>query len=415
MRDRPFIVLYLLAATAGLFFASFSTFDFVQHLDRQVHSIHCSFVPGLAEPDLASSSGCQVTMMSPYSSLLRKHIWGGLPISLPAMAVFAFLLYRGIDVLGRQGRDRRAAAGFLAIASVIPVAASIVMGYIAMAKLDAACKLCIGIYVASAACLLFSLLAWRSASADEMLTSDAGQHEHQDGNGGLVAGVLQGVAFVVVPVLVYIAVMPNYSGYVGKCGSLTQPKDPYGVMASFGSATRGIPAIEVFDPLCPACKAFEARLEASGLDQKISRKALLFPLDDTCNWMVSSALHPGACTISEAVLCAGGKIDDVVKWAFDHQDAIREAAAKDPQAPARMVTTKFPELESCIGSAEVKSKLNKSLRWAVANHIPVLTPQLYLDGVKLCDEDTDLGLEYTLHRMLQAHAAGTLGKEGRSP
>ena len=42
----------------------------------------------------------------------------------------------------------------------------------------------------------------------------------------------------------------------------------------------------------------------------------------------------------------------------------------------------------------------RSLRWAVANALPVMTPQLFVNGTRLCDEDTDLGLEYTLTRML---------------
>jgi hypothetical protein len=45
--------------------------------------------------------------------------------------------------------------------------------------------------------------------------------------------------------------------------------------------------------------------------------------------------------------------------------------------------------------------LAQSLRWAVRNQVPVLTPQFYVAGKRLCDEDTDLGLEYTLTRMLK--------------
>jgi len=87
--------LLIVAAVAGLTFAGVSTYDFVAHLDRQVHSIHCSFVPGMGATDTAGSSGCYLTLMSPYSSIFRKTIWGGLPIALPAMAVFAFLLHLG--------------------------------------------------------------------------------------------------------------------------------------------------------------------------------------------------------------------------------------------------------------------------------------------------------------------------------
>lgn len=60
-----------LAASVGLASSSVSTLDFVQHLDRQVHGLHCSFLPGLDEARLGEASGCEVALMSPYSSVLR--------------------------------------------------------------------------------------------------------------------------------------------------------------------------------------------------------------------------------------------------------------------------------------------------------------------------------------------------------
>jgi hypothetical protein len=53
-------------------------------------------------------------------------------------------------------------------------------------------------------------------------------------------------------------------------------------------------------------------------------------------------------------------------------------------------------------SAVTKTRLAQGLRWAIKNQLPVLTPQLYVGGKRLCDEDTDLGLEYTLSHMLEA-------------
>ena len=141
-------------------------------------------------------------------------------------------------------------------------------------------------------------------------------------------------------------------------------------------------------------------LAKSGDADRLDRKAILFPLDNTCNWMVTEATHPGACTVSEAVLCAGAKAPDVIAWAFEVQDRIREETAKDPAAAARIVKERFPELAACVGSPEARSKLNKSLRWSVANNVRVLTPQLFVRGAKLCDEDVDLGLEYALPRLI---------------
>ena len=125
--------------------------------------------------------------------------------------------------------------------------------------------------------------------------------------------------------------------------------------------------------------------------------------------MITETTHPGACTVSEAVLCAGDRAPEVIAWAFEVQDRIRADAKNDPtRRGAHTSRQKFPELASCVGSPEARSRLNKSLRWSVANNIHVLTPQLFVDNVKLCDEDVDLGLEYALSIMLDRHAKGTL-------
>ena len=95
----------------------------------------------------------------------------------------------------------------------------------------------------------------------------------------------------------------------------------------------------------------------------------------------------------------------VLRWAFEHQAELRAlAATRRARRCAREIEREFPAVKGCLGGTLVRSKLTKSLRWAVANAIPVLTPQLFVAGSRLCDEDTDLGLEYTLSRMLSPEA-----------
>jgi hypothetical protein len=196
--------------------------------------------------------------------------------------------------------------------------------------------------------------------------------------------------------------------FVGACGDLLEEKDAYGVMVPMDRHRGGVPAIEVLDPLCPACRAFEDRLDASGLRDDLDRSAILFPLDSECNWMVDDRKHPGACAISEAVLCARDRAGDVIAWAFSEQEAITEAAAESGEGARKLAAKQFPDLARCIGSSRVKAQLNKSLRWAVRNQLPVLTPQMYVGGTKLCDEDIDLGMEFALSRMVERARAGTL-------
>lgn len=434
-RSQPWLLVVLVGAVVGVVFAAVSTYDFVQHLDRQVHNLHCSFIPGVTH---TGESGCQVAMMSPYSSVMRGRIWGGVPISLPALSVFAFLVFYALDLMVTRRKGDPRAAGFLALATVLPAVASLVMLLISLTQLGTTCKLCVCIYVASALCLIGGVGLWRRAvrgRGDEPAPARRGPHDEpafvgrartggsdarlvavSSGSGSsttmgfLAAAFAIGVGFVVVPVVLYLAIAPDHARFIGTCEGLPHPDDPYGVMLRVdrGHDAKAVPAVEVMDPLCPACKAFEQRLEASGLAGRLDRKAVLFPLDNTCNWMVTEATHPGACTVSEAVLCAGDRSPDVIAWAFENSERIRDAARSDPAAAAKIVKQRFPELASCVGSPDARSRLNKSMRWIVANNIRVLTPQLFVDKVKLCDEDVDLGLEYTLSAMLDRHARGAL-------
>lgn len=410
MNNRVPVVLTLVAAALGLFFASFSTFDFVQHLDRQVHGIHCSFIPGLATTEVGGT-GCHVTLMSPYSSVLRDLVWGGLPVSLPAMAVFAFLFFKGADTLLRGRSGDASYTGFLVLAWGLPTLTSLAMGYLSLVELDAACKMCIGIYGASTLGLLGALVAWRmgpSAGGGGSSWRDLADEDDEPEDDDELPYVKPhahvpmfglGVGFVAAAVGLYLVSSPDYSSYVGACGELSSPSDPNNVLLPLAPNPGAVLAIEILDPLCPSCAGFETRLSASGLSAGLDRKALLFPLDDSCNWMVSGPVHPGACTISEAMLCA----DDpaaLLDWAFENQESIREASAADPKAAKSMVEAAFPGVRGCVGTGRTRARLNKSLRWAVKNKLPVLTPQLYVDGVKLCDEDTDLGMDYALSRLL---------------
>jgi uncharacterized membrane protein len=420
MRPHPLTLVIIAAALVGFSFAAVSTYDFVAHMDRQVHGIHCSFLPGMGTVDASGASGCHVTMMSPYSSVMRQDIWGGIPISLPAMAVFLFILFWAAALVLLRRQTDTQATGFLALATTVPLLASAVMGVIAFFELDAACKQCIAIYAASIAVFGGALALWLRARKlppgaypvrGEPMADTIAAPLPPMGFGVLAGAFALGVAMVVLSTVAYAAAAPDYSEYVGACGRLGDGAAPRGVLMPMGPQGSGLETVEVLDPLCPACRAFERRLAASGLAGDLARKALLFPLDSECNWMVDRPIHAGACTISEALLCAEGREQAVLDWAFENQDAIREAAERDPSAAEKMVVQRFPDLARCVGRPAVRAKLNRGLRWAVDNKLPVLTPQLYVAGVRLCDEDSDLGMDFALARMIEGARRGTLGKE----
>jgi uncharacterized membrane protein len=412
MLARVSTVLFVLAALSGLLFTSLSTSDFVQHLDRQVHSLHCSFIPG-ATPSTDAGSGCHVALMSPWSSVLRSLVWGGIPVALPGIPVFAFLVFRGLELFARGFKDRTAAL-FLAAVTMVPVLTSIVFAGVAVFELETFCKTCAGIYASSAGALVavigivIGVFLESGAAPAEPVASEgegdepapappaAGDHPLLT----LGIGTVELGLFVAAPVALYLAIVPDHGKYLGTCGALADTAAVDQVLVPIGDHRGGRPAIEVFDPLCPACKGFERRLATGGYAERLDRRALMFPLDSTCNWMVGSSLHPGACAVSEAVMCAGDDAQDVIDWAFAHQEDVITATKADPKAAEAMVDAAFPKIAKCTGSNAARQKLNRSLRWAVQNQLPVLTPQLYVDGKKVCDEDTDLGLDFALSHLL---------------
>ncbi len=101
------------------------------------------------------------------------------------------------------------------------------------------------------------------------------------------------------------------------------------------------------------------------------------------------------------MLCQPAQAARILEWAFTHQDALLAEAKKDPKTIRKRLASDFPAVAGCLGSAQARNRVTKSLRWAVANGLPILTPQLFVKGKRMCDEDTDLGLEYTLTRMLK--------------
>jgi uncharacterized membrane protein len=393
---RKALIVLGVFALAGVVFAGVSSYDFIAHLDRQVHAITCSMMPGLGAKDTSGSSGCHTVLMSPYSSVMRDLTWGGIPIALPAFGVFAFLLFRAVDLLTRK-RLTSAETIFTIAATALPVLTSIVYAIISATQIGTFCKVCVGIYVSS-------LGTFASAIAVHFANRTGPDARAGTSAKGSVLGlwafyVVEGVAMVALPVLLYLALKPAYPDSLLQTSGLRHPEDKYGIMLDMHTGG-SIPAVEVLDPLCPACKGFSDRLAASGLGGQLQIKFVLFPLDNACNWMVGQSLHPGACAVSEAVLCAGDQAKRVLAWAFANQEDLRARGSAGTDAVYQRIKRDFPELASCVGQPAVKARINKSLRWIVANSLPVLTPQLFVRNQKLPDEDTDLGLDYVLSRML---------------
>lgn len=401
MSKKGVFILFLLFAALGLVFSATSVYDSIAHLDREIHSVSCSFIPGAVQDD-TGESGCYTVMMSPYSSVLQHVTWGGIPISLASVAVFAFLVFLGIELMVTRDEDldpRKAL--FVIAAAAFPLAVSIVYLGISLSFIGELCKTCAGIYVSSLGVFVSSFLSYSAIAKEYQRTGGAKKSSQELPWGYYFRSFFEGVVFVVVIVGVFLAMKPAYAAKDHECGNLLHQQDPDDVMIPVKRVAGGATAIEIVDPLCPACSMFRDRLERSDAAQNLDLSAVLFPLDSDCNWMVSESMHPGACMVAEAILCARENRAEIMNWALDNHEQLRSLAKEDPRSLRKRIAQEYPAVASCVGSMDAKIRVNKSLRWIVSNSSRVMTPQLFVNGVRLCEEDTDLGLEFALTKLLQ--------------
>ena len=377
-----------LGAALGITFATYSTMDYAAHLDRGIHDLHCSIVPGVAPTDNAEA--CRAAMYSPYSAVLKTMIWGGVPISLFAMGAFAFFATFAAYFFVQNERSSRFARSFFAWTSVTPLLVSLLMLTISLTKLGSLCRTCVGIYISSTLLAVGGIAIGMARGA---LPARSGGFVW-----ALVLLVTLGSSSLL-PAVTYAATAPDHTPYLKDCGQLKVAPDEKHELMPLAGATPKRDAIFFEDPLCPTCRAFHIRLDGDGIMERLNAQVVLFPLDSECNWMLGEPLHPGACIVSRALLCAQDP-NAALKWAFDEQAALTAAGKAGPKALEAMLMARFgPGLQKCMNSAKTKSRLNKHLHYAAENNIPLSTPQMYLGSDRVCDEDTDMGLSFTMKQL----------------
>ena len=399
-------VLVLLGAILGLVFSSYSTLDYAEHLDRRLHDVHCSFVPGAAAT--AEAESCRAAMYSPYSAVLKDSYWGGVPISLFGLGAFAFFAGFALYLAVAGARAPRMAVGFFAAIALSPSLVSLYMFYISVTKLGVVCETCAGSYVGSLLVSFGGLLG--------LLTLRGGPAEYYpdlDGAGGgalprrprlspiFPVAWLAALGFVtLLPSAVYANSLPDHRPYLAKCGSLKRPPQKKDGLIRVATSRSVRSAVFFEDPLCATCKSLHQRLVQEGVFSRLDANLVLFPLDSACNWMLDRPFHPGACTVSKAVLCGGDRALGVLEWAYEEQEYLTRAGKRNEATLRKVLQDRWgPDLLTCIDDKRTNTRLNDHLHFASDNSVPVSTPQMFLTNRRVCDEDTDIGLRFTLKQL----------------
>jgi hypothetical protein len=309
-----------------------------------------------------------------------------------ALGAFGFFTAFSLYVLLTGTRTPRRALGFFALTGITPLLVSLMMLTISLTQLGQLCKTCVGIYISSGLLAFGTVSAWLQAKNDG---------SRPGVSLALAAAWLASLGVTsLVPAVVYAASAPDQKPYLTQCGEIKQAKMKGDSPVKLRGNRAIQPTMLFEDPLCPTCKAFHDRLVTENIIEKLDIELVLFPLDSECNWMLDHPLHPGACIVSKAVLCGEGNSRDVLEWAYAEQEYLTRAGKAGPGVLRAAIKQRWGEgLLRCVDDRKTDVRLNNHLHFASENNIPVSTPQMYLGKRRICDEDTDLGLRYTLGQL----------------
>jgi hypothetical protein len=274
---------------------------------------------------------------------------------------------------------------------------------ISLTQLGSLCKTCVGIYIASFLLAIGGLLGLLTLRQVPAATQGTAQAPPARPAMSVLFPIvwLACLGFItLIPAVVYAGTVPDHTPYLAKCGQLKKPATPHDALLSFKTERSVRPALLFEDPLCPTCKAFHQRVKGEGIWERLDVQLAMFPLDSSCNWMLDAPLHPGACTVAKAVLCGDAQALAVLEWSYEQQDYLSRAGKAGEGVLRAAIQQRWgPNMIQCIDDVKTKDRLNRHLQLAVDNSVPVSTPQLYLGNQRVCDEDTDIGLRFTLGKL----------------
>jgi uncharacterized membrane protein/2-hydroxychromene-2-carboxylate isomerase len=310
---------------------------------------HAGFASFCALNDVVN---CDRVATSRFSVVL------GLPVAV--WGAFGYALAGTLAAWGLAKRQPRGSwpSGLLFLVASAAVAASAALALVSEFAIGAWCLLCAGSWAVALALLAAGWRACVPIGVAAAVRADLAAA--RDRPLGAAALALGGTAVVAAAVALY----PRY---------WEQPKaegvpSPLAARPGAGSAPEGGTAssgggvnvpegtvIEYSDYECPYCaRAHEEVRAVLSSRPDITLVSRHFPLDASCNPAVARTVHPTACALARAAICAGaqGRFAEMDDALFRNQ--------RERLAPARLAEQLGLDMErfgACVGSPETERRL----------------------------------------------------------
>jgi protein-disulfide isomerase/uncharacterized membrane protein len=306
----------------------------------------------------------------------------GLPV-----AVWGAFGYTLAGVLASSGLTRRRLhpgwpAGLLFVVAATAVVASVALALVSKLAIGAWCLLCAAAWAASLGLLVAAWRACRGFGVAGAVRADFALARGRPWSTVAIAlAAAVAVALVAAAYPRYWERPPRRSGpplatsTPGTIGSATQPGSAAapagsaapGSAATPGDVTVGVTVIEYSDYECPYCARAheETRAVLSGRpDVTLVRRH--FPLDASCNPAVARTIHPSACALARAAICAEaqGRFAEMDDALFQNQ--------RESLPPIKLAERLGLDLEryiACVGSHQTDQRLAADIGAAVRDGV----------------------------------------------
>lgn len=151
----------------------------------------------------------------------------------------------------------------------------------------------------------------------------------------------------------------------------------------FGPKTAPVTIVEFSDFQCPYCR-IGAMVMNTVLERYPAQVRLVFkpfPLDASCNRMITQPMHQTACEAARTALCSErqDKFEALYEMLFDRQTQIL------PGAPAKMAAEVGADptaLETCVKDPEISQAISKSIEEGLQLGV-TSTPTFFVNGHKV--------------------------------
>ncbi len=343
------------AAALALSLAGLAVSAVLARLHAQAHAGATSFCA------LTDTVNCDRVALSPLSVQI------GLPVAVWGMIAYALMAGLAASGLPRRPPGSTWPSGLLLLVSTAAAAASVALAVVSKVAVGAWCPLCVMSWLISFGLVAAAWRACRGPGASGAVRADLAALRARPLRAGAVVLVLLG------GVALTSAAYPRY----WKRGSAHVRKAPSQVTEPAALATAGpVVVFEYTDYECPFCARMHEETRALAHRPDVTLVRRHFPLDPACNPAVRRQVHPSACTLARASVCAEaqGRLDEMEDALFANQ-RVRAPV----EALASRLGLDLERFRACLSSPETERRLAADVAAGVRDGVRA-TPSYVVGG-----------------------------------